>query len=164
MVHNKKSNAKGFTIVELLIVIVVIGILAAITIVSYNGITARANTSSAQAAANTAAKKAEAYNADGNNRYTIAGTELTGAASTTTYQLTGVSFSAASPFTTSNLPASPSVLNYWKCGSGTPANAAAIIAGNVVGNRFGYWNYQTNAVVFVDAGTVSGTGIVCFQA
>lgn len=38
---NKQSN--GFTIVELLIVIVVIGILAAITIVAYNGIRARAN-------------------------------------------------------------------------------------------------------------------------
>ncbi len=33
----------GFTIVELLIVVVVIAILAAITIVSYNGITVRAN-------------------------------------------------------------------------------------------------------------------------
>lgn len=34
----KQSNSRGFTIVELLIVIVVIGILAAITIVAYNGI------------------------------------------------------------------------------------------------------------------------------
>ncbi len=40
----KKQN--GFTIVELLIVVVVIAILAAITIISYNGITARANDSS----------------------------------------------------------------------------------------------------------------------
>lgn len=38
--HAKKSH--GFTIVELLIVIVVIGILAAITIVAYNGIQTRA--------------------------------------------------------------------------------------------------------------------------
>lgn len=38
-----KLNHKGFTIVELLIVIVVIGILAAIVIVAYNGVTARAN-------------------------------------------------------------------------------------------------------------------------
>lgn len=38
------KKQKGFTIVELLIVIVVIGILAAITIVAYNGIQARANT------------------------------------------------------------------------------------------------------------------------
>ena len=36
------ANTAGFTIVELLIVIVVIGILAAITIVSYSGIQSRA--------------------------------------------------------------------------------------------------------------------------
>lgn len=36
------QKQKGFTIVELLIVIVVIGVLAAITIVAYNGIQARA--------------------------------------------------------------------------------------------------------------------------
>lgn len=49
--YNKRSlangermikNQKGFTIVELLIVIVVIGILAAITIVAYNGVQQRA--------------------------------------------------------------------------------------------------------------------------
>ena len=37
-----KKTSSGFTIVELLIVIVVIGILAAITIVAYNGIQQRA--------------------------------------------------------------------------------------------------------------------------
>lgn len=39
---SKKSGLAGFTIVELLIVIVVIGILAAITIVAFNGIQERA--------------------------------------------------------------------------------------------------------------------------
>lgn len=38
---------KGFTIVELLIVIVVIAILAAVTIVTYNGITQRTNNTAA---------------------------------------------------------------------------------------------------------------------
>lgn len=38
----QQNNKQGFTIVELLIVIVVIGILAAITIVAYNGIQTRA--------------------------------------------------------------------------------------------------------------------------
>lgn len=37
------TNMRGFTIVELLIVIVVIGILAAITIVAFNGVQARAD-------------------------------------------------------------------------------------------------------------------------
>ena len=58
----KQTKSRGFTIVELLIVIVVIAILAAITIVAYNGIQNRAKTSAGQALANTIAKKAEAYN------------------------------------------------------------------------------------------------------
>jgi len=40
----KWAKQKGFTIVELLIVIVVIGILAAITIVAFNGVQQRAQT------------------------------------------------------------------------------------------------------------------------
>ena len=56
------SKTRGFTIVELLIVIVVIAILAAITIVAYNGIQNRAKESAAQSLANTIVKKAEAFN------------------------------------------------------------------------------------------------------
>lgn len=44
----KVTATKGFTIVELLIVIVVIGILAAITIVAYNGIQQRAQVAKRQ--------------------------------------------------------------------------------------------------------------------
>ena len=60
---NSMRKDRGFTIVELLIVIVVIAILAAITIVAYNGIQNRAKASSGQALANSVAKKAEAYQA-----------------------------------------------------------------------------------------------------
>ena len=58
----KQTKARGFTIVELLIVIVVIAILAAITIVAYNGIQNRAKTSAGQQFAANIAKKVEAYN------------------------------------------------------------------------------------------------------
>ena len=59
----KQTKSRGFTIVELLIVIVVIAILAAITIVAYNGIQNRAKASSASTLAANIAKKAESYNA-----------------------------------------------------------------------------------------------------
>lgn len=55
---------RGFTIVELLIVIVVIGILAAITIVAYNGIQARAKDSRVQSDIQAVAKKIELYAAE----------------------------------------------------------------------------------------------------
>jgi prepilin-type N-terminal cleavage/methylation domain-containing protein len=60
---------KGFTIVELLIVIVVIGILAAITIVAYNGIQDRARASSVSSALSQAAKKLAVYQVDNPDLY-----------------------------------------------------------------------------------------------
>jgi prepilin-type N-terminal cleavage/methylation domain-containing protein len=60
----KSRKSSGFTIVELLIVIVVIGILAAITIVAYNGIQQRARMSSATSALSQAAKKIAVYQVD----------------------------------------------------------------------------------------------------
>ncbi len=65
MTLNSKVKQSGFTIVELLIVIVVIAILAAITIVAYNGIQNRAKSSASQSLAANVAKKIEAYNTIG---------------------------------------------------------------------------------------------------
>lgn len=59
--HQFRRADFGFTIVELLIVVVVIAILAAITIVAYNGITQRANATAAQSGAEQVVKKALTY-------------------------------------------------------------------------------------------------------
>lgn len=58
-----KKNNRGFTIVELLIVIVVIGILAALVIVTYNGIQQKARDTERKTDINALASHLEAYNA-----------------------------------------------------------------------------------------------------
>jgi len=58
----KQSKQLGFTIVELLVVIVIIGILAAITIVSYTGITQKANTATLQSDLTNANKQLALFN------------------------------------------------------------------------------------------------------
>ena len=150
-----KDLRQGFTIVELLIVIVVIAILAAISIVAYNGIQNRAKTTSAQSAAANADKKAEAYNAE-NSTYPLLSTDLTGAPASSSYQLTGVTFG------TPSASASPSTLIFRKCGSGSPATQAAITASNITGVRFVYFDYvNNNTNSYADAGNTTGTGVAC---
>ena len=78
----------GFTIVELLIVVVLIAILATITIVAYNGLQKRAQTSAVSTALNQAGKKVKLYQVD-NNTYptTLASAGI--ADDEVTYQYTG---------------------------------------------------------------------------
>lgn len=72
MLRNKN---KGFTIVELLIVIVVIGILAAIVVVAYRGIQDRAYDTSVQNDLANIAKKIKMYNVE-NGVYPAGNTQL----------------------------------------------------------------------------------------
>lgn len=62
--HNKNPHIGGFTIVELLVVVVVVAILAAITIVSYSGISNRANDTVVQSDISSMSKKLQIYLAD----------------------------------------------------------------------------------------------------
>lgn len=76
------KRSGGFTIVELLIVIVVIGILAAITIVAFNGIQQRANSSAVTTDLTSFAKKVELLKVDSaNNLYTTSDSATDGLAS-----------------------------------------------------------------------------------
>jgi len=62
-----KQKQTGFTIVELLIVIVVIGILAAITIVAYNGIQGRAVVASLQSDLTNGSQQVKLFQVDNSN-------------------------------------------------------------------------------------------------
>lgn len=65
----KKLLRNGFTIVELLIVIVIIGIIASIVIATYNGVTRRANQTATTSALNDFAKQAQIYAMDSEGTY-----------------------------------------------------------------------------------------------
>ena len=110
------QKQKGFTIVELLIVIVVIAILAAITIVAFNGVQQRARASAASASLASGKKKLELYKAE-NGTYPLTGS-LASAGVTdgdtafqytsdgVTYCLTGTNGSVSYKVTENGSPAS----------------------------------------------------------
>jgi type IV pilus assembly protein PilA len=72
-----KKNEKGFTLIELMIVIAIIGILAAIAIPQFSAYRKRSYNSAAQADLRNAATAQEAYYVD-NSTYTTDYTKLTG--------------------------------------------------------------------------------------
>ncbi len=155
MVLNKMKDIKkssGFTIVELLIVIVVIGILAAITIVAYSGITARANTTKSQTNAVQAQKVAEAFNAD-NSRYP--GTLAEFGTGVTAKLPAGVTVSGTSP-----VVGTPAPIWYQYCGASAVPGVAGALGGKLV-----YWDYTTGApstnIIYVGSGAATLVPATC---
>lgn len=145
-IKTKLQSQEGFTIVELLIVVVVIAILAAITIVSYNGITARANSSSAQSAASNVLKKIETYaSLPENSGYpTTFGALTAPGSSTQPFFVTGVTITGTA---ISAQPSSPSTVNVLRC----PAS------GTITGMQVRYWKYDgTPAAEVLSTGTTTG--------
>ena len=105
-IEESKQN-KGFTLVELLIVIVILGILATVTVFAVTGITNKGKTSACQSDAKTIQTAEEAYSAN-NGLYTAVQADLVaagllhatstkftitltgGSGTVASYQLTGV--------------------------------------------------------------------------
>lgn len=125
------KDQKGFTIVELLIVIVVIGILAAITIVAYNGIQNRAKDTKYKGTADTIIKKIEGVNAD------------TGNYPTGTAQLTG------------DIGALPAGVGVTTVTAAPTDNDALKTAANATPSMFSVWYCTTGANVYIPSATSS---------
>jgi prepilin-type N-terminal cleavage/methylation domain-containing protein len=66
-----RKQLAGFTLVELMVVIVIIGILVAIALPNFIGATDRARLASVKANAHTVQAMVETYSVDNNNRYPL---------------------------------------------------------------------------------------------
>lgn len=138
-----RPTQKGFTIVELLIVIVVIGILAAIVIVAFNGIQNRAHDASVRSDFASARKKIEAYKIQST-------TNLYSGASAPWTASTGSSFNKNAYSTASN--------NLIYCFS-TDGSEYALAALSKSGNRFYISN--TKGVTDYTPAWTTGGGSIC---
>jgi len=151
ILKNIKDKQKGFTIVELLVVIVVIGILAAITVVSYTGITQKANTTKALSNAQSVQNIGEIYAAE-NTYYPTTITAFNGGSVTAKLPsgvtvVAGVATTPTTPATDPLAALATAALRTttvtYVCSGGTAA------AGNCAGNTGGkitFWDFSTNAV------------------
>ena len=166
-----KTKSQGFTIVELLIVVVVIAILAAITIVSYTGITNRANQSASKAAATTVQKKAELYYSEVGN-YPVSKANFNGDSSKSYYLAGGfgsIAPTADAPSSGTNTKGTQYVQLFPCFATGTTASTAPT-ASNITGMRIIYWTYGDDgataaAKTFTDLGKcdVVGTSTTAYN-
>ena len=134
----KNIKNQGFTLVELLIVIVIIAILTVVSLVAYNGLQNQAKTSAAKSAADAVAKKAELYNT-AKSKYPTGLTDLTNAANSgEPYYLdestvkTGT-FAATSPAAP---PAEANTIEYVPCPT----------TGDATGAHVKYYNFSSRQV------------------
>lgn len=137
------KNTSGFTLVELLIVIVVIAILAAISVVAYNGVQDRARTSAVQSDLNDARKRLMLYEVE-HGRPPVTASELTDA-----------SLRISS---TSNYDVRTGYTNYYYCVNRS-SNQFALGARVATSQNNSYYISSTNDVTH-RAGLIS-SGITC---
>lgn len=159
------KNKHGFTIVELLIVIVVIGILAAITIVSYNGIQQRARIAVLQSDLRNSSNQLEVENAQKDSYPSSAAAANDGkglvASAGTTYQYVSIA-----PFTEYCLAATNAQISYYLTSNDATIREGVCpeIISNLVPNpgvrasANGYNSFYSETAVLRNAVSWSSTG------
>lgn len=108
-----QTKQKGFTIVELLIVIVIIGILAAISIVAYNGVIQKARDDRRVTNARNLVNAAASYNAENGTWPTV--TQVQGYS---TVKLTGDAADSAKVTATAPTSGTADTYRYVVCSTG----------------------------------------------
>ncbi|QHU94059.1 prepilin-type N-terminal cleavage/methylation domain-containing protein [Candidatus Saccharibacteria bacterium oral taxon 488] len=142
------NKTKGFTLVELLIVIVVIAILAAISIVAYNGVTQKARDDERQSNARNLVNAAASYNSEKDKWPTVS--EV---GSFNTIKVPGTVISATDANAPSETDKNHYGYEFCKDGGGTTTNQ-----NEATGVRVKYWkdvDYGTNHVQEVTSGKCS---------
>jgi type IV pilus assembly protein PilA len=155
----KKNRQSGFTIVELLIVIVVIGILAGITIVAYSGITNRANQSKIIGNATSVQSVAEAFNADKGYYPGLAatGTDALALGSASTQVPTGVTIIPEVTGTSAITSASGTSTIAYSCFPACGGKTAT-------GGRLTYWDPVANGPAYTYLGNAKSGSALTYPA
>lgn len=157
MVYNKHMRKHGFTIVELLVVIIVISVLVALSIVGYSTVTQKASLANAQSDLSQVAKQLESYkNSAASNNYPtdlVSGNIKTSALNTIAYYVSpaGSSYCAEAVVSdkTYSITSANSVISTAKCiNNGLTINLDAADSASYPGSGATWINL---------AGTINGT-------
>ena len=148
-----QSTSDGFTIVELLIVVVVIAILAAITIVSYTGISQRAKTSRSLATTEQVRSKAAVWNSLLNGYPDLAQLRTNSVSPPNIDTPGGASGPIEAKLSSPGVAMGATIDVVRADGGNTVYYAPCWDGTRFSGANISYWNYSTNAAVNIVTGT-----------
>lgn len=146
---NRKLES-GFTIVELLIVIVVIAILAALVLTAYNGVQARARDSSRQSDVRSIATAVEAIASENAGVYPANSAAIT---SYTTVKLDSTIAGKMQDGSATDPSATNDKYEYLRCNQTAPSSVTGI------GAQIKWWKEESSSLQTRNLGTTSGAGL-----